>query len=411
MGKLLPDPELERLVSEMNQMAAAAPPPDDSDGPLPVGGLDSPGLRHVAAGGPLEALLSEMVRRQASDLVLVPGSRPMVRVAGVLRRLDAAVVDGAAVRELFAPHLGERSRAQLERLGAADLSLRLTTADGSTAWRMRVNLQRQRGELAAAIRALPRAIPALASLGLPESLADLVRPARGLVLVCGPTGSGKSTTLAALVDLLNREQARHVITIEDPVEYEHASQRSVVEQVEVGSDAPSFAAALRAALRRDPDVILVGEMRDLETMSIAVTAAETGHLVLATLHTHDSAQAVHRIVDSYPAEQQTQVRQQLALSLTAIVCQQLLPTADAHGRVPAVELLIATYAVRNHIRQGALHRLYNEIQAGRRLGMVTLEASLAALVSAGRVSAEEAVRRAARPDELERLLGRRLGAE
>jgi len=411
MGKLLPDPELERLVAEMNRMAPGEQDAVDDDGTSRRGAMDAPGLRQVAADSSLERLLTEMIRRQASDLVLVPGSRPMLRVAGELLRLDAPEVDEASVRELFEPHLGERSRAQLERLGATDLSLRLTGAGGTSAWRLRVNLQRQRGELAAAIRALPRAIPALADLGLPDSLADLVRPARGLVLVCGPTGSGKSTTLAALVDLLNREQARHVITIEDPVEYEHASRRSVVEQVEVGSDAPSFSAALRAALRRDPDVLLVGEMRDLETMSITVTAAETGHLVLATLHTHDSAQAVHRIVDSYPAEQQTQVRQQLALSLTAIVCQQLLPAIDGRGRVPAVELLVATYAVRNHIRQGALHRLYNEIQSGRRLGMATLEASLAALVSSGRVSAEEAVRRAARPDELERLLGGRLGTE
>lgn len=402
MAKLWPDPELERLVEEMNRLAAErGEGKGEGDGAPP---LDAPSLRHVDGDEPLEAILQEMVRRRASDLVLIPGAPPVIRVDGALRRLEGPAVGAGTVRELFAPHLGPRGRSQLEHQGSTDLSLRLAGAEGSSAWRLRVNLQRQRGELAAAVRALPRRIPSLRELGLPEGLADLVRPVRGLVLLCGPTGSGKSTSLAALVDLLNRERACHIVTVEDPVEYEHTSVHSVVEQVEVGSDAPSFASALRSTLRRDPDVILVGEMRDLETMASAMTAAETGHLILSTLHTFDAAQAVHRVVDAFPAGQQAQVRLQLAMALTAIVCQQLVPTVDGRGRVPAVEVLVATHAVRHHIRQGAEHRLYNEMVAGRRSGMRTMEASLAELVRAGRISEDEARRRAARPDELDRML-------
>jgi twitching motility protein PilT len=257
------------------------------------------------------------------------------------------------------------------------------------------------------VRALPRRIPSLAELGLPAGLAELMSASKGLILVCGPTGSGKTTTLAAMLDDLNRSAVRHVITIEDPIEYQHPNRRCIFEQVEVGRDSPSFAAALRSALRRDPDVILVGEMRDLETMATALTAAETGHLILATLHTSDVSQAVHRVVDVFPAAQQTQIRHQLALSLHAILCQQLVPRADGRGRVPAVELLIATYAVRNTIRTGTIERLPNELLAGRGLGMRSLELSLAELVGDGVISADEARTRAVRPDELVRLLGGR----
>jgi twitching motility protein PilT len=293
----------------------------------------------------------------------------------------------------------------LAETGAADFSLSLSTRDPEGGGvRLRVNLQRQGGRLAAAVRALPRRVPGLAELKLPASLEDLIRPANGLVLVCGPTGSGKSTTLAAMLDCVNRHQFRHVITIEEPVEYEHQNRQSVFEQVEVGADSPSFSAALRSALRRDPDVILVGEMRDLETMTTAITAAETGHLILSTLHTSDVAQAVHRVVDVFPAAQQSQIGQQLSLSLSAIICQQLVPTADGKGRVPAVEILLATYAVRNHIRRGNLDRLYNELVGGRSRGMVTMEQSLVDLVRAGTVSTDEARVRSSRPDELERML-------
>ena len=241
----------------------------------------------------------------------------------------------------------------------------------------------------------------------PASLAELVKSTRGLVLVCGPTGSGKTSTLAALVGEINRNEARHVVTIEDPIEYEHRNGKAVIEQIEVGRDAPSFASALRASLRQDPDVIMVGEMRDLETVSIALTAAETGHLILSTLHTSDVASAVHRIVDVFPPQQQTQIKQQLALSLNAIVVQQLIPrSGDAQGRSVAVEVLLANYAVRNHIRNEKLQNLITEITLGKRLGMISFEDSLARLVQQGLISVEDARVRTSRPDELESLLRR-----
>src|SRR5581483_3920653 len=356
-----------------------------------------------------EVLLAETVRRGASDLLLVPGSPPMLRVDGRLVAMPAAALSAESLQSLFEGHLGARHRRALRDDGAVDLTIRLPLESGhpdgrGTGWRFRVNLHRQRGHLAAALRALPRRVPTLEELHLPTTLADLVAPTRGLILVCGPTGAGKSSTLAALVGHLNRTRAAHVLTIEDPIEYEHASQKCLVEQIEVGVDAPSFAAALRAALRQDPDVILVGEMRDLETVTTALTAAETGHLILATLHTNDVVQAVHRIVDVFPAEQQAQIRQQLALALHAVVVQQLVPRRDRPGRVPAVEVLTATYAVRNHIRSEQLHRLYTEVTMGKRHGMISLEESLARLVRAGAVDPEEARIRCAHPDELDSLM-------
>ena len=403
--KRLINPELDRLVQEMNLLAEPEEP-EVSEEEVPVlGGVDAPALAVVADGEPLERLLAEMVRRKASDLLLLPGAPPVLRVDGRLGALAQPAIDTETVRMLFASHLGARTRQALAETGCADLSLRYgDTADDDGGWRLRVNLQRQRGGLAAAVRALPRRIPALAELDLPARIADLTRAAKGLILVCGPTGSGKTTTLAALLDSLNRSEVRHVITIEDPIEYVHANRRCIFEQVEVGTDSPSFAHALRSALRRDPDVILVGEMRDLETIATAVTAAETGHLILATLHSSDVGQAVHRVVDVFPAAQQTQIRHQLALSLHAVLCQQLVPRADGRGRVPAVELLLATYAVRNTIRNGAIERLPNEMLTGRGLGMRLLELSLAELVAAGAITAEEARARAVRPDELERLM-------
>jgi twitching motility protein PilT len=405
MGTYVPDPEIDRLVQETNLLAdgADAPPePGPGQGPL-RGGLDDGRLRVVDTGERLAGLLRGMATLGASDLVLVAGSPPIARVDGRLRKLEQEGLGASTVEDLFLQHMGERSRHLLRETGAADFSLSANGDDGG-GLRLRVNIQRQGGRLAAAVRALPQHIPTLEALNLPPELSDLVLASNGLVLVCGPTGSGKSTTLAALLDHLNRTSFRHVITIEEPVEYQHVNRQSVFEQVEVGSDSPSFAAALRSALRRDPDVILVGEMRDLETMSTAITAAETGHLILSTLHTGDAAQAVHRIVDVFPAEQQRQVSQQLALSLSAIVCQQLLPSAKRDRRLPAVEILLATYAVRNHIRRGNLDRLYNELMGGWGRGMVSMERSLADLVRAGDVSAEEARMRSSRPDELERML-------
>ena len=405
MGKLLPDPELERLVHEMNRLGdgrgeEAGLEPDDSAFELSAEVVPEP-------DGMLQGLLLEMLRRRGTDLLLVPGSPPVVRVDGRLAALDRPPIGQDSVRALLGPQIGLRARQRLAEVGTAEFSVRLAggdAADNAAGWRLRVSVQRQRGGLAAAIRALPRRVPELEELGLPASLAQLVQAGQGLVLVCGPTGSGKSTTLASLVDVVNRGSFRHVVTVEEPIEYEHQSLQSVVEQVEVGTDTPSFATALRAALRRDPDVILVGEMLELETIATALTAAETGHLILSTLHTRDAQSAVNRVVDAFPAEQQTQVRQQLALALRAIVCQQLVPRADGRGRLPAVEVMIATPAVRAHIRGGHVHRLYNELLTGRAHGMVTMEESLAGLVQHGLVSAEEARMRAANEAELERRL-------
>ena len=403
MGKYLPDPEIDKLVQEMNRLVKRDAETAGVNSGL-IRDLDDPTLRVVSGGEGIGELLGEMVRRGASDLILVPGAQPLLRVDGRLERIQGEVEE-ESVRTLFSPHLGERARRSLTESGSADFSVSLAgDDDGDRGARLRVNIQRQGGRLAAAVRALPQTIPDLAELHLPEVLGELVRPSNGLVLVCGPTGSGKSTTLAALLDLVNRTQFRHVITIEEPVEYEHRNRQSLFEQIEVGSDSPSFSTALRSALRRDPDLILVGEMRDLETMATAITAAETGHLILSTLHTADVAQAVHRIVDVFPSTQQAQVTQQLSLSLSAIVCQQLVPTVDGDRRVPAVEVLRATYAVRNHIRRGNLDRLYNELVGGRSRGMMSMEQSLAGLVRANVITADEARVRSSRLDELERML-------
>jgi twitching motility protein PilT len=398
MTKLIRDPELEALVRELNDKepatdetrAAAAWPPAS-----------------VPEGNALEGLLIDMAQRGASDLLLVAGVPPVFRIAGRLARTTDAAFSTDDINGLLAPLVSARLREKVDAEGAADFSLRLGRAasdEDRRAWRFRVNVHRQRGTLAASIRALPTDVPTLQQLRLPPSLAELVKPQRGLLLVCGPTGSGKSTTLAALIGEINRNEARHIITIEDPIEYEHRNTASIIEQVEVGRDAPSFAAALRASLRQDPDVILVGEMRDLETVATALTAAETGHLILSTLHTSDAAQALHRIVDVFPPSQQTQIRQQLALSLNAIVVQHLIPRSDGKGRAVAVEVLLANHAVRNHIRTEKLQNLATEITLGKRAGMISLEDSLATLVRDGLITVEDARVRSSRPDELDSLL-------
>ena len=386
---------------------------------------DAPAQTEVDPGSALGALLADVLRRGASDLLLIPSLPAVFRVDGRLKRGESATLSGDGIARLFQAQLGGRALREVEERGSADFSLRLMGARGSrdadgegggagdaagdagragAAGRFRVNLHRQRGQLAASLRALPREIPSLASLNLPAGLAELVKPSRGLILVCGPTGSGKSSTLAALLGEINRTRTVHIITIEDPVEYEHRSNRSLIEHVEVGRDARTFSEALRAALRQDPDVILVGEMRDLDTVATAVTAAETGHLVLATLHSNDAVQAVHRIVDVFPPVQQMQIRQQLALSLHAVVAQQLVPRADGRGRLPAVELMLASFPVRSHIRNDQLQKLYNEITLGRRMGMTSFEESLAVLVREGKIDLEEARVRASHPEELDARL-------
>ena len=396
MTRLLPDPELEQLVRELNEREEAGE--TGARSPWPAA--------QVPSGNPLEALLIEVARRGASDLLIIAGAPPVFRIGGHLARAAGPPLSGDDVSTLLDTFLTPRVRERIVDDGAVDFSLRLAAPAevDDRIWRFRVNIHRQRGTLAAAIRALPLAVPTIAELNLPPILGDLVKPTRGLVLICGPTGAGKTTTLAAMIGAINREESRHVITIEGPIEYEHRNAQSVIEQVEVGRDSPSFASALRAALRQDPDVILVGEMRDLETVATALTAAETGHLILSTLHTSDVAQAIHRIVDVFPPGQQTQIRQQLSLSLNAIVVQQLLPASAGNGRAVAVELLLANAAVRNHIRRDKMENLISEITLGKRQGMISIEDSLAQLVRKGVITLDEARIRSSRPDELESQL-------
>ncbi|HXA16481.1 MAG TPA: PilT/PilU family type 4a pilus ATPase [Thermoanaerobaculia bacterium] len=396
MTRLLPDPELDRLVRELNEHEAAAEAVSRSPWPA----------AQVPSGNPLEALLIDVARRGASDLLIIAGAPPVFRVGGHLLRGAGAPLSGDDVAALLDTFLTPRVRERIVNDGAVDFSLRLAAPAEvvERTWRFRVNIHRQRGTFAAAIRALPLTVPTIAELNLPPILGELVKPTRGLVLICGPTGAGKTTTLAAMIGAINRAESRHVITIEDPIEYEHRNAQSVIEQVEVGRDAPSFASALRSALRQDPDVVLVGEMRDLETVATALTAAETGHLILSTLHTSDVAQAIHRIVDVFPPGQQTQIRQQLSLSLNAIAVQQLLPASVGNGRAVAVELLLANAAVRNHIRRDKMENLISEITLGKRQGMISIEDSLARLVRKGVITLDDARIRSARPEELESQL-------
>jgi twitching motility protein PilT len=352
------------------------------------------------AGGTarLDEWLHAVVAAGGSDLLLVSGAAPSVRINGRLQALSGAALDGSAVEETVLPALPRHAQESYRSAGVADASYGIAPLG-----RFRINLHRERGRPAAAIRALPARVPRLIELGLPGGAEVLSRLPHGLVLIGGPTGSGKSTTLAAIVGEINARDARHIVTIEDPIEYEHAHQAAIIEQVEIGIDAPDFPSALRASLRQAPDVIVIGEMRDPETMRIALAAAETGHLVLSTVHTTDVASTVARIADSFPAERQPTIRQELAMALTAVLTQQLVPRVDG-GLVPAAELLIVSYGARQHIRRNALQHFHQEMTMTRRLGSFTLEDSLAQLVQSGAVDKQEALTRAAHPDELEQML-------
>jgi twitching motility protein PilT len=370
--------ELSRLVDELNRSAPAAKTGESTS---------------------LEQLLSLAFQRNASDIILVAGSPVTLRVNGKLTPAAGKPVSSEDLRSLLLPLL---TAAQSEEL-RKNKSLDLCCVRGP-AWRFRANFHYQRGTLAASIRLLPAQIPSLESLHLPPVLAQLADRRQGLVLLTGPTGCGKTSTLAALIDLINARRRDHIITIEDPVEYQHLNRSSVVEQIEVGHDTPCFAQAVRAVLRQNPDVILVGEMRDSETMAAALTAAETGHLVLSSLHTNDAAQTMSRILDTFPAGHQAQIRQQLSLALLAIIAQQLVPAADGTGRYPAVEIMIATSAVRNLIRTGQDHQIRSHISTGRAEGMMTMEQSLAELVRNGRVPREVALAHCYNPDDLHQYL-------
>ncbi len=346
------------------------------------------------------AVLNRMVEDHASDVHLSPGFAPAIRVRGRITPLDGyPALTPQDTREIVYSILNDSQRKTFEN----NLQLDFAYAIPNVA-RFRVNCFFQRGAISAAFRHIPTEIQDLESLGLPSILEDFCRKQRGFVLVTGPTGSGKSTTLASMVDLINAEREEHILTIEDPIEFLHSHKKCIVNQREVGSDAIDFAGALKSALREDPDVILVGEMRDLETISTALTAAETGHLVFATLHTQSTAQTVDRIIDVFPPHQQQQVRMQLSIALQGIVTQQLLPTADGSSRVCATEVLIPTPAVRNLIREGKTHQIYSAIQTSGSVGMQTMDGHLAQLVRMGKISPALAEQRASVPEELKRLL-------
>src|SRR5213080_1069253 len=326
-----------------------------------------------------------LVEQGGSDLLLVENAPPCARVEGEVRKLEPASLDGAEIEAALLPALSQHALRLYRQALIADSSYRIEGLG-----RFRINLHRERGRAAAAIRALPAKVPALAELHLPPTVSNLAHLPRGLVLIGGPAGSGKSTTLSALIHEINLREARHIVTIEDPIEYEHLHLRSVIEQVEIGTDAPDFPTALRAALRQAPDVIVVGEMRDAETMRIAVVAAETGHLVLSTLHTTDVASTVARISDSFPVERQNTIRQELAMALAAVLTQTLMPK-NGGGVVPAAELLMVSYGARQHVRKNALHHLHQEITITRKQGSLTLEESLASLVGQNLIDRAEAL--------------------
>ncbi|HVC14160.1 MAG TPA: type IV pilus twitching motility protein PilT [Acidimicrobiales bacterium] len=343
----------------------------------------------------IDDLLRYAVRTGASDLHLTASMPPTFRLHGALRPLDeVGRIDNEMLRELIFGILTQSQREQFEAEHELDTSHEIAGVG-----RFRVNVCLQRGTVAVALRPIPNQVPALETLGLPDSVTGFAHLRRGLVLVTGPTGSGKSTTLAALIDVINRTRPLHVVTVEDPIEFIHDHKRAIVTQREVGPDTRSFAEALRRALRQDPDVILVGEMRDLETIATALTAAETGHLVLATLHTQDAPSTIDRVIDVFPPNQQEQIRIQLASSLAGVVTQQLVPTEDGQGRCVGAEVLVCTPAVQNLIRAAKTHQIYSLMQTGAQFGMQTMDQCLAQLVRDRKVSEGVAVDRCRSADD------------
>ncbi|MDP3972963.1 MAG: type IV pilus twitching motility protein PilT [Candidatus Nanopelagicales bacterium] len=347
----------------------------------------------------LVSVLMKMIESGASDLHLTAGAPPMVRVNGELAPIpDEPVLSAASLQRVLYAAITQAQRERFEDDWELDFSY---TVPGKA--RFRVNLYRQREAIGAAFRLIPFEIKSLESLGIPPIVSTFASLPRGFVVVTGPTGSGKSTTLAALVDLANRTRRDHIMTVEDPIEYLHRHKSCLVNQREIGSDTRSFSEALKRVLRQDPDIILVGEMRDLETIQVALTAAETGHLVFATLHTQDAAQTVDRIIDVFPPHQQQQIRQQVAGTLRGVVCQTLCRTADGRGRAAATEVMVTTPAISNLIRDGKTHQIYSAMQAGAKFGMHTMDQHLAALVRARRITEEVALTKAHHVEDFQRL--------
>ena len=347
----------------------------------------------------MEALLELALESGASDLHLTVGRPPILRLHGALAPIDCDPLEPADTERLLREIATEEHVALLHKEGGADFAYAFRDAA-----RFRVSLLRQKGVYGLVLRLIPSTLLTLEQIGLPPQVRELLDRPRGLILVTGPTGSGKSTTLASMIDIINTERDCHIITVEDPIEYYHPHKKSIVTQREVGHDVPTFKEALRRALRQDPDVILVGELRDLETMEAAISAAETGHLVFATLHTTGAAPTVDRILDAFPPAQQSQIRTQLASSLVAVISQVLMPARDGNGRVAALEIMIATPSIRALIRDNKPFRIASDIQTGSKWGMQTLDAHLLSLWRNGRISRKECLSKAQNPDEMLNLI-------
>ncbi|KAA0228954.1 MAG: Twitching mobility protein [Fimbriimonadales bacterium] len=345
----------------------------------------------------IDDLLRELVSREASDLHIKAGLPPVMRIHGKLIHTDHQALSDEETEELLRTVLNDERWARLESFKELDLSYEVHGLS-----RFRVNMFWARGSLGAVFRVIPFKVKTIDELGIPSVTKKLSLLPRGLILVTGPTGSGKSTTLAAMVDHINMHRRLHIMTIEDPIEYMHTDKVSVINQRELGVDTHSFADALRHVMRQNPDVILVGEMRDLETIQLAITAAETGHLVMSTLHTTDAAQTIDRMVDVFPPDQQAQIRTQVSVTLQAVISQTLVPTKDGHGRIAAFEVLVATPAVRTLIRDGKTHQLYMDIQTGAEHGMQTLDGHLLGLLKDGVIDYENAIAKSQAPAEFQR---------
>ena len=354
----------------------------------------------------IDAILAQLIENHAPDLHLKVGRTPIIRLPNgeVFFTTNGEVVTEASIVEMAKQVAPPDKFAIFEKDKEVDFSY------GNAHGRFRVNLYQDKEGMAMAFRSIPSQIPNLEQMGLPSVFGELAMKQRGLVLVTGPTGSGKSTTLAAMIDYANRNRKSHILTIEDPIEFIHKSQQSLVTQREVNSHTDSFSNAMRSALRQDPDVILVGEMRDLETIAAAVTLAETGHLVLSTLHTNDAAQTVDRIIDVFPAYQQEQIRAQLSVALRAVVAQTLVPRADGQGRVPAFEIMLANDGIRNAIKEGQTHQLYSMIELGRSEGMQTMDDSLASLMAQGLIAQPHAMAKCHDIDAFKRAYARQKSA-
>jgi twitching motility protein PilT len=372
-----------------------APPPPPSSGPI------APHLLEVDQLS-MKVLFEYAGEVRASDLLVTAKSPPIVRIDGELYPAMENQLTAGQTRKLIWSLLNETQQEMFERQKELDFSLGVT---GDL--RFRANIYYQRGSVAAAFRLIPHVIPDMDSLGLPPALKTLTLRPNGLILITGPTGSGKSTTQAAMIDLVNQTRRCHIVTVEDPIEFLHENKVAVIDQRELYSDTLKFAHALKYVLRQDPDVILVGEMRDVETIAAALTAAETGHLVIATLHTNDAVQAIDRIIDVFPPHQHDQIRVQLAFALQAVVCQQLIPRVDGNGRVLCTEVLLKNHAVANHIREGKTHQTRTLMESSRRDGMVTMDQRLKELYESGLISLDEVKRRLSSPGFLSQITGER----